>query len=423
MIANKIKPLNIGKFVLQKRIEKGLTQEELVSGICSITYLSKLENNKLEGSEEITGLLLERIGVDLYNIEELTSQFKQDCNHLYNAINDMNVEEAERYFQKVFSYESVIMDTELHIYIRLLSLRYYLFTKDPRAYECVENLKKYKKTFDTDQLFYFHYFQGIYLIQQSSLNDSLREFEKAYEILQDYSLKDESVYYFLALCYSRLKKVRLAIFFSEKAVGYFQQIFNYKRVIDIHIILGINYTRVKKYQEALDLYDHIGRLALNYKDYRLLSSIYHNVAYTHSKLKDHNKAIHYYKESLKYKDKEDQSYVNTIYYLAKEYLNVQSAIEADKQLEQGLGLSVEKNVGMYYKLFILRLNNGGEVKDQDLQFIESKVIPYLYENGDFQTLKEAYALISGVYEDQNKYKKANEYLKKLVTLLEREEVD
>lgn len=43
----------IGKQVFYKRLQQKMTQEELCQGICSVSYLSKIENGKIEASEEI----------------------------------------------------------------------------------------------------------------------------------------------------------------------------------------------------------------------------------------------------------------------------------------------------------------------------------------------------------------------------------
>ena len=53
---------SIGEAIRKKRIELKLTQEELADDICSVGYLSKIENGMREPSNRIVRMLLERLG-------------------------------------------------------------------------------------------------------------------------------------------------------------------------------------------------------------------------------------------------------------------------------------------------------------------------------------------------------------------------
>ena len=48
----------------RKRLEKGLKLEDVASGICSISYLSRLENNQTEGKDENLKLLFEKLDLN-----------------------------------------------------------------------------------------------------------------------------------------------------------------------------------------------------------------------------------------------------------------------------------------------------------------------------------------------------------------------
>ena len=53
---------SIGEAIRKKRIELKLTQEELADDICSVGYLSKIENGMREPSNRTVRMLLERLG-------------------------------------------------------------------------------------------------------------------------------------------------------------------------------------------------------------------------------------------------------------------------------------------------------------------------------------------------------------------------
>ncbi|MBO1583368.1 helix-turn-helix domain-containing protein [Bacillus sp. XF8] len=52
---------NIGEFFLKERQEHGITQKVLCYGICTVSYLSKIENNKLVPSRNIKKALYKRL--------------------------------------------------------------------------------------------------------------------------------------------------------------------------------------------------------------------------------------------------------------------------------------------------------------------------------------------------------------------------
>ena len=52
-----------GILVLRERLRRNWSQEGLCSGICTVSYLSKIENGKAEPSEEILVLLFRRLGI------------------------------------------------------------------------------------------------------------------------------------------------------------------------------------------------------------------------------------------------------------------------------------------------------------------------------------------------------------------------
>ncbi|PAD25456.1 hypothetical protein CHH62_11760 [Niallia circulans] len=55
----------VGERIRQLRIHKQLTQKELTEGICSITYLSRIENGQINPSAEFLRKVSKRLGYDL----------------------------------------------------------------------------------------------------------------------------------------------------------------------------------------------------------------------------------------------------------------------------------------------------------------------------------------------------------------------
>ena len=55
---------NIGNIIKELRKKKSFSQKQLAEGICSVEYISKIENNKKSPSQDITAKLMTKLGAD-----------------------------------------------------------------------------------------------------------------------------------------------------------------------------------------------------------------------------------------------------------------------------------------------------------------------------------------------------------------------
>lgn len=84
-----------GMYIQQIRKEKGYSMEALSHGICSVSYLSKIENNEVSASEEIITLLLKKLDIKI--------------------VEDTKIEKIKGllslFFKRLFEYDVKIFDT------------------------------------------------------------------------------------------------------------------------------------------------------------------------------------------------------------------------------------------------------------------------------------------------------------------------
>lgn len=83
-----------GAVIRQAREERQWSQEGLCSGICAVSYLSKIEQGKAEASPEILRLLFARLELAWYDDETTLSEVK---------------ELTERFYEALFSYDSATL--------------------------------------------------------------------------------------------------------------------------------------------------------------------------------------------------------------------------------------------------------------------------------------------------------------------------
>ncbi len=64
-----------------------MTQEELSEGIVSLSYLSKIENQKTNASPEILQLLCDRLGIEISEDTDIEEKCKQKNSYKSLTIN------------------------------------------------------------------------------------------------------------------------------------------------------------------------------------------------------------------------------------------------------------------------------------------------------------------------------------------------
>lgn len=147
---------SIGSQIKLLRKEKGLTLEEVARNTCSISYLSKLENNLLKASVEILDGIETNLGIKL-----------TETDHKYNALFENIIDELKQFIENKIDLSKVDKNNLNHKY--LLS-------------------EFYNATIDRDNKKIYEFYQKLLLNIQSLTNDELVIF--SYGLLR-YMFNDE----------------------------------------------------------------------------------------------------------------------------------------------------------------------------------------------------------------------------------------
>ncbi len=157
----------------RKRLEKGLKLEDVASGICSISYLSRLENNQTDGKDENLKLLFEKLDLNYEVIKrernnnifedllkkELSFSKKEMIDEISKTISSMsytnierdllvllgsiveeNFEEARYILSKLELELSLFSSDELLFYVYMFCCYLYKTNQNKRAYAQVKVL-------------------------------------------------------------------------------------------------------------------------------------------------------------------------------------------------------------------------------------------------------------------------------------------
>lgn len=405
--------INLGKLIATKRIESNITQEDLSNGICSIPYLSKIENNKIEANPEIISLLCDKLRINFDDILLMHTKFKKLLTDIYIAINNKESSIVYSLWNNLNELKNNILDSDLINSYYLISFRYYLFISNLDLARNVEKkINKLKKTFTKQHYFQYYYFKGLYFSLNQNYLEGITNFLKAKNLQVEIQNKDINLTCHLALTYSQNFNSPLAIQYGLEALDNFQNELNLKRIAECHTILGINLTRVGDFDKALNHYNKVLKVASTYNDHKIFSKTLHNIGYMYSIKKDSTRAIEHYQRSLEYKKVEEPMYVNTVYYLALELIRNKESRKALEWIEKGIDISKnnEEKKTYFLKLTLLKFLELSDI-NSCIEFAENECVPFFKEKNNNHDLVDCYVTIGDLYHKLCKYKNSSNFYK------------
>jgi transcriptional regulator with XRE-family HTH domain len=81
--------MKIGKAIKYIRIRKGFTQKEVAGNVVTVSFLSKLENEKTNISFDLLIELIDRMGVGIEEFIDLSKNFEETPSSLMNVIEEI----------------------------------------------------------------------------------------------------------------------------------------------------------------------------------------------------------------------------------------------------------------------------------------------------------------------------------------------
>ena len=100
-----MKQVMIGDVVRQCRVGKGITQEQLSTGICSVSTLSRIENGQQYPTRSIFTLLVERMGEEGIMYDEFLGDYDYEIydltNRIITCLDRGELSEADSYLDKL----------------------------------------------------------------------------------------------------------------------------------------------------------------------------------------------------------------------------------------------------------------------------------------------------------------------------------
>lgn len=395
--------MDLGQKLKFLRNKQKSRQQEIVEGICSVSYYSKIENGNVVPNEEILQLLAQRFGISVQELvqtdEAMSDEVVREAEDIYNLIkeNQTAAEEACQLFLEKYKNS---LDPGMKLLVSLIQLRFLLrfstLAEAEGKFQEIEDLQEYGNL-KIMPLFnrvcgLYHYVTGNY--------DAALELYLGLANSLNYPYKAD-IHYELSLVYNRKGNIYKSIQHLETALNKYLQEMNYDQCTVCYFLLGINYYKMNNFDEALDYYYRIEKVIED--DTNLLRKVYHNMGLAFEKKKDVEKAIVYYQKSLSVSENEKYN-MKTIEGLAELYLRIKNKEKAAHYISKGDAIANKSGLEEHaIKFHVLRLQlNEENIKE----YLETVAIPFFEKRNETEILIQYNVLLSNYYSQNKQYKQA-----------------
>ncbi|SHF82605.1 helix-turn-helix domain-containing protein [Ornithinibacillus halophilus] len=409
--------MEIGSFIKLQRVKQGMTQEELADGIVSMSYLSKIENQRTDASPEVISMLCTRLGIELNSEKDET--IKEKCQNWFNMLFEQNDKsEIISTYEEISQLMSVVRSDNLMMF-EIHKIRYFLLIGEyDKALEQINSLSEVAGSFDNTHLYYWYKFKGNYSSVIGEFTHAMRMYRLAEKKINQINISDAEqadIYYIIAITHSKLRNVLETIDYTNKAIDIFQREYNFIRCAQCHIVLGIAYRRIKMYEKAIKHYNlakHLGGLNKNNEMIQLTNQ---NLGYLYSNIGDTKEGIKHFLEVVKDEKTKVTGRLMAVTNLIKEYYKIQNFDKVEEMIVVANNLLKQDKNDVYHRLYnYIVLTFEYAITNQDEKFTSlliEEFIPYLKKQKDHANLIIYSNMIAKHYESVGRYKDSVKYYK------------
>ncbi|CAM3833273.1 helix-turn-helix transcriptional regulator [Alkalicoccus chagannorensis] len=149
----------VGKLLKYNRLRQQKKQEEVCSGICSVSYYSKIENNKIEPTDEVFDQLLARLNMTRAELHQVDRRdMKKRLLEWHHAMTAEEWKRAEQLEARIEERLEFFDDERIHLLYRLFLLRKAAaYWNRQNVLEMIAELELFPlQNIPEDIYFYFH---------------------------------------------------------------------------------------------------------------------------------------------------------------------------------------------------------------------------------------------------------------------------
>ncbi|WP_080873686.1 helix-turn-helix domain-containing protein [Oceanobacillus timonensis] len=405
----------IGTYIKIQRMKQKMTLGELSEGIVSLSYLSKIENQKTEPNEDIIKKLCNRLCVTTDQHQD--EAIGQLCQSWYELLDESS---SEQEMEAGYSEIQELMDKNYSnhlVMFEIHKIKYFsLMNRKDLAASQITHLKETMDTFSLEEQYFWYLFNGRYSFFVQNYYHSMYQYKKAENITESYRLSEKieaDLKYYMSMTHSKLRNSLEAIEYAQEALKMYMKQYNFLRCARAHNILGICYCHIKLYKKAAENFTLGLKLAETVHDKTVIQTIHQNLGYLYASKGDSTKAIAYYKIVLNSSDVPSGNKMEVTALLVREYYHANYYDEAEEYINYGLKQFYDLTDKQPYIVYKYILRSYYYLLDEKFHHFEQLLIdnllPLLKKQKDYGNYILYSELLAKHYESNSNYKDAVQY--------------
>ena len=379
--------MRVGQLIKMERQRNNMKQEDLAKGICSPSYLSKIESGSAIPGGDIQRLLLLRLNISYKKSyagpsSDEFSHFSERNKKILNRRDKVNADLLCKDI-RFFLEEHPLYQHRISLFI--METRLMLMTSSDLSIVKMNTsiLIAMQDEMEHHQLFQLYLIKGILAYLENRFTNALQIFEDAYMLTSKFRIEDwefAELHYILSLAALSDYRYISAIDHVQEALSYFNTKMLAKRSIECLLVLGIAKKHIGNADDALITFEKAKEITMNTEDYESLGMIEQNLGACHSLLKNSKRSLEHFNKSLDLKADPNEKIV-TILSIVKEYSKLGNIENTKNWLNKGGALlkqlnAQNKSLNFYhfsvYKALIYNDKALVSIFDSALKYFESK---------------------------------------------------
>ncbi|MGB5945336.1 tetratricopeptide repeat protein [Paenisporosarcina sp.] len=405
--------MKIGNIIKFERNGGNITQEELAKDICSVSYLSKIENNSTVPSDEIVKLLFKKLGIpDIVNNNN-DLEIEQFLYDTYQKV--LEIREDLETNIKITSSEFSL--TKYKVLSQLISCRYLIQQKQlDEAANIMNRLEKILNSLGVKEKIIYYKNNGLLKYYKGDFTGAINDYNQCIDnSISEFDLAD--LYYQLALTHGKLLNNTNCIEYILKALNYYNKEYKFKKSAECQVILGISYQRLEEYDSSIKCYSLAIEIASNINDINLMGTINHNIGYLYALKNDAFRAIDYFEKSLNLRlplkegcnnEASLKKILNTIHSLIQLCYKDRKINKLKEYILTGFKLLENFKDTLTFKEYEYHLNIYKKIEENEekcAEYLETFIIPYFQKTNNKRYVYKYSKMLASIYESNRKYKK------------------
>jgi len=334
--------------------------------------------------------------------DEEVPEYEDALDDWYDLIYEGKWEEAKIFREKIVCIKAFPFLKSLNTTFELYDCRLLIGTGElDKAKQIIDKHEKCLGELRDIQKYRYYYNHGIYNGMSGSINEALGFFKDGLNLGLRISDSDISINYNIAFCYVSRGAISCATDFLEDVYETLPKGRNDISLFWLYNLHGNNLTTLgflkkaekvndKSYEFALEIYTKNE----SEESKLILGSVHISYGRMYRRAKKHRKANEYFDKAIHLISKDQKNHLESIYQKGRCLVEIKDMALIPMLVSEGLNLSKNNKV---YTLAFKALECFSNLNEENAEYIEEKILPYLLETNSFHLIIDYATVLSDFY--------------------------